>query len=126
MCGTLLVADDFEMNTPLGSTDDDKAELDREVEGMIGMSEAKQWFRDLKSKVKLVEKTGDRAVLKMCLNVIITGNPGTGKTTFARLLSRFMFTYGLLTKDHFVEKNALELKGEHVGETPRRVMEAIR
>ena len=39
----------------------------------------------------------------MGLNVIVTGNPGTGKTSFARLLFRFLRAYGLLPKDVLVE-----------------------
>jgi hypothetical protein len=52
----------------------------------------------------------------MACSLVITGNPGTGKTTFARLLGRFMHAYGLLPKDAFVEKNALELKGAYLGQ----------
>lgn len=54
-----------------------------------------------------VEQTGTRSDLRVCLNIIITGNPGTGKTTFARLLARFFHTYGVLPKDSFVEKNGV-------------------
>jgi broad-specificity NMP kinase len=57
--------------------------------------------------VKYVEKTGDRSALKTCLNLVLTGNPGTGKTTFARLLYRFMRAHGVLKSEHeiFIERN---------------------
>ena len=42
---------------------------------------------------------------------------GTGKTTVARLMFRFLRAYGVLKQDRFVEVNALELKGEFVGHT---------
>lgn len=50
---------------------------------------------------------------------------GTGKTSFARLLFRFLRAYGVLTRDSFVEKNALELKAEYVGHTAPRVKAAV-
>jgi hypothetical protein len=105
------------------------------------------------NKVLLIEKTGSRAALKTCLNLVITGNPGvgscchdrlfqltsilgevfviairsagTGKTSFARLLFKFLYAYGLLQKNNFVEKNALELKAKHVGGTAPLVKSAV-
>ena len=61
-------------------------------------------FELVKKKVLYVEKTGDHAALKTCLNIVLTGNPGTGKTTFARMLHRFYFAYGVLPKDNFVAR----------------------
>lgn len=115
---------DFEVDKRLGSTQLQK-QADEEVQSLVGMSEAKEWFKELKKKVAYVEKTGDRTVLKTCLNMVITGNPGTGKTTFVAKLVRFLTAYGLLSKGTFVSKNALELKGEYVGETCPKVREAV-
>ena len=60
------------------------------------------------------------------MNMVLTGNPGCGKTTLARLIKRFLLAYGVLKKDVFIEANALELKGEYVGQTAPRVMSTVR
>merc|ERR1712110_191495 len=56
-------------------------------------------------------------------NLVITGNPGTGKTTYARLLAKLLRAHGVLKKDVFVERNALELKGEFCGQTAPKIRE---
>jgi SpoVK/Ycf46/Vps4 family AAA+-type ATPase len=119
-----LTASDFGIGEKLGDAQL-KREIDQEVADMIGMAEAKQWFEQLKNKVRLVDKTGDRTILKTCMHMIITGNPGTGKTTFTRLLFRFLHAYGILSKDVFVEKNGLELKGQYIGDTGPKVKAAV-
>ena len=100
-------------------------QIDTQIASLIGMLEAKQMFATVKRKVDYVEATGDHKVLQKCLNIVITGNPGTGKTTFARMLHKFMYAYGVLPKDNFVEKNGLELKGRYVGHTAPNVKAAI-
>ena len=127
---------------------ENQEEIDQKVTSLIGMLEAKQMFEALKKKMQCescraltadvaclsicflrggadVEATGDHKVLQKCLNIVITGNPGTGKTTFARMLHKFMYAYGVLPKDNFVEKNGLELKGRYVGHTAPNVKAAI-
>ena len=53
------------------------------------------------------------------------GNPGAGKTTAARLLFKALRAYGLLKRPVFVERNALELKGTHIGWTCPQVKEMV-
>jgi SpoVK/Ycf46/Vps4 family AAA+-type ATPase len=102
-----------------------KAAVDAELEALVGMDTVKEWFKTLKNKVWLADQTGDRSVLKTCMHMIITGNPGTGKTTFTRLLFRFLYAYGILSNNTFVEKNGLELKGQYLGQTAPMVIDAV-
>eukprot|EP01051_Picozoa_sp_SAG22_P010407 SAG22_NODE_936_length_6422_cov_3.290843_1_plen_1340_part_00 len=102
-----------------------KAAVDAEIDALVGCANAKAFIKDIKAKVAYVEAGGNPTVLRTCLNIVITGNPGTGKTTFSRLLFRFLYAYGVLTKDAFVEKNALELKGKYVGHTAPNVKDAF-
>eukprot|EP00928_Gymnodinium_smaydae_P088713 TRINITY_DN72776_c0_g1_i1.p1 TRINITY_DN72776_c0_g1~~TRINITY_DN72776_c0_g1_i1.p1 ORF type:complete len:1670 (+),score=274.26 TRINITY_DN72776_c0_g1_i1:66-5075(+) len=120
-----LTVADFEVGAPLGEGIEQKAAVDEEVGNLVGMTKAKEWFQQVRQKVAFVEQTGTRSDLRVCLNIIITGNPGTGKTTFARLLAKFFYTYGALSKDSFVEKNGLELKAEFMGGTAPRVKAAV-
>lgn len=95
----------------------ERQQTEAEVSELIGMAPLKTFLKELKAKVDFVQSGGDPRLLEGCLNVVLTGNPGAGKTTAARLLFRSLRAYGLLKKNVFVERNALELKGTHIGWT---------
>ena len=101
-----LVAEDFEaeQKREQGKDRDEKAELTAEVERLVGMDSVKAYLQELADVVAYVERGGNPAILHTNLNVILTGNPGTGKTTAARLMARFLHVHGMLPNDNFVEK----------------------
>jgi SpoVK/Ycf46/Vps4 family AAA+-type ATPase/DNA polymerase III delta prime subunit len=104
-----------------------RAAVDLEIEQLTGMGVAKRWFDDMRGKITYVENGGNaKVVADICLNMSLTGNPGTGKTTLARLMFKFLRAYGVLKKDVFIEMNALDLKGKYVGWTAPLVQNTIR
>jgi len=121
---TTLTAADFAI---AAETDSEEARrlIEEEIQALVGMAAGKAIFDDMRKRVLYVERGGNKKVLQVCLNMVITGNPGVGKTTLARLVSRFLHAYGVLPKDTFVEKNGLELKGQYVGQSCPRVVDAV-
>merc|ERR1719191_853547 len=98
-------------------------DVTQEIEGLIGMTEQKAYLHRLQKRVQFVKNGGSPKLLETCMNVVLTGNPGTGKTTFARLMFKMLRAYGVLTKDVFIERNVLELKGQYCGQTAPKVKE---
>ena len=104
----------------------EKEKAERELADMVGMANAKVVFERMKRLAEAVEKGKSRDLLKQALNLRITGNPGTGKTTLATLYARYLGAYGVLPRgDRVVELNALELKGQYVGQTGPKVKHAV-
>jgi len=60
------------------------------------MAPLKAFLTQLEAKVEYVARGGDPRLLEGCLNIVLTGNPGAGKTTAARLLARWLRAHGLL------------------------------
>jgi len=103
-------------------------ELMAQLDGLVGLEEVK---KDVKSvvnlmKVRKLRQENDLPVPPMSLHMVFMGNPGTGKTTVARLVSGLYASIGVLSKGQLVEVDRSGLVAGFVGQTALKTQEAIK
>ena len=94
-------------------------EVKRELDALVGLDEVKQYVFGLADNVQ-VQKRRAAAGLKtasLSMHMIFTGNPGTGKTTIARLVARYLKAIGALRGGQLVEVSRGDLVGRYTGHT---------
>ncbi|MGH9132805.1 MAG: AAA family ATPase [Ilumatobacteraceae bacterium] len=97
-------------------------ELLAELDGLIGLDHVKDEIRRLTSllRIQRIRAERDLPTVETSHHLVFTGNPGTGKTTVARLLSQIFRTLDLVTKGHLVETDRSQLVAGYVGQTATR------
>ncbi len=99
-----------------------------ELNSLIGLTQVKNLIYEVFAYAE-IQKKRDKAGLtneKPVLHMVFKGNPGTGKTTIARILGRLLSEAGLLQKGHVVEVERADLVGEYVGHTAQRTRDQIK
>lgn len=98
-----------------------------ELNSLIGLEKVKAKVHDLivYQKVQKMRREKNLHSEKNTLHLAFTGNPGTGKTTVARIVGRIYKRIGLLSKGHFVEVSRTDLIAGYQGQTALKVKKVI-
>ncbi len=98
---------------------DDLDAIRKEMDAIVGLQEVKDTLQSMEEHYKVMQlrqKQGLKAV-PLSRHMIFTGNPGTGKTTMARLVARLFKALGLLSQGQLIEVSRSDLVGRYVGHT---------
>src|SRR5271157_493458 len=125
----VLFAEHLPQKTPTGPAvqSSDLEALLSELNALVGLPGVKSDVAQLANYVKVqqLRKQQGLKTPEISLHMVFYGNPGTGKTTVARLVAKIYQSLGVLTKGHLVETDRSGLVAGYVGQTALKVQEVV-
>lgn len=116
----------FHKNIPTLEKQKSIEEVFKSLNELVGLTKVKKVLYDLVDVISFKEKVGsDLKIKNMNLHMVFLGNPGTGKTTIARLIADILYNLKYIKENKLIEVSVKDLVAEYVGQTAPKTMSVI-
>ncbi|WP_425447517.1 AAA family ATPase [Dethiothermospora halolimnae] len=103
-------------------------EIIDELNSLVGLKNVKELIEEIRAFVDIQDKRREAKLLAdpIVLHMIFKGNPGTGKTTVARIIGKLFKEMRVLEKGHLIEIERADIVGEYIGHTALKVRQQVK
>lgn len=101
-------------------------EIFEDLNSLVGLKKVKNMLHELVDLIELKNKAGnDLKISNTNMHMVFLGNPGTGKTTVARIVAQILYNLNYIKQNKLIEVSSKDLVAEYVGQTAPKTMAVI-